>query len=91
MPHIIGQRRYARETYPEPKVPGAEGPPGPPGPPGPTSIFGQDYQRVDSSSQEIEDVNGANDIVFAGASKTFQIEIRKFSGPPPGATSIQDT
>lgn len=150
MAYIIGQRRYARETYPGPRPP--------------VSTFGLNYQRVDSpalfttgagmpsptafvikpgavlvtpvltgtykvtwhalvnasaanvnsatrlfnltdgvivgsspqrfkpssSSQEIEDVNGANDIVFAAASRTFQIEIRKFSGPPPGAVSIQD-
>ena len=152
MPYIIGQRRYARETYPVRLAPAIPNP------------FGQDYQRVDSanlfttgaglvsptvfvvkpgavlvtpvltgtykvtwhallntsaaninsdarlfnltdgvivgsspqrfkpssSSQEIEDVNGANDIVFAGVSRTFQIEIRKFSGPPPGGVSIQD-
>ncbi len=152
MAYIIGQRRYARETYP---IRLALATPNP---------FGQNYQRVDSaslfttgagmpsptafvikpgavlvtpvltgtykvawhalvnssaanvnsatrlfnltdgvivgsspqrfkpssSSQEIEDVNGANDIVFAAVSRTFQIEIRKFSGPPPGAVSIQD-
>jgi len=152
MPHIIGQRRYARETYPVRLALAAPNP------------FGLDYQRVDSanlfttgagmpsptafvikpgavlvtpaltgtykvawhalvnasagnvnaaarlfnltdgvivgsspqrfkpssSSQEIEDFNGANNIVFAGVSRTFQIEIRKFSGPPPGAVSIQD-
>ena len=152
MAYIIGQRRYARETYPVRLAPAIPNP------------FGQDYQRVDSpalfttgagmpappafvikpgavlvtpvltgtykviwhalmstsaantnsatrlfnltdgvivgsspqrfepssSSQEIEDVNGANDIAFAGVSRTFQIEVQKFSGPPPGAVSIQD-
>lgn len=55
-------------------------------------IVGSSPQRFEpsSSSQEIEDVNGGNNITFVGAAKTFQIEIRKFSGPPPSAVSIQD-
>lgn len=55
-------------------------------------IVGSSPQRFEpsSSSQEIEDVNGANNVVFTGAAKTFQIEVRKFSGPNPGAVGIQD-
>lgn len=55
-------------------------------------IVGSSPQRFEpsSSAQEIEDINGDNDIAFAGVSRTFQIEIRKFSGPLPGAVDIQD-
>lgn len=55
-------------------------------------VVGSSPQRFEpsSSSQEIEDVNGANTVVFAGAPKTFQLEVRKFSGPNPGAVSVQD-
>jgi len=54
-------------------------------------IVGASPQRFEptSSSAEIEDMNGDDDIVFAGASKTFQIEARKFSGPNPSAVTIQ--
>lgn len=41
-----------------------------------------------SSSTELEDLNDEQEIVFTGASKTFQIEVRKFAGPNPGAVAL---
>ena len=37
-----------------------------------------------SSSDEVEDMSKSALVIFGGAPKTFEIEVRKFSGPTPG-------
>jgi hypothetical protein len=41
-----------------------------------------------SSSGEMEDMGASELIAFAGVSRTFQIEVRKVAGPPPGSTTV---
>jgi hypothetical protein len=43
-----------------------------------------------SSSNEHEDFNDASDILFVGASKTFEVQLRKFSGPTPASVTSND-
>lgn len=55
-------------------------------------IVGTTPQRFQppSGSDEVEDMNGAENIAFAGVSKTFEIQVRKFDGPNPGSISCQE-
>jgi hypothetical protein len=42
-----------------------------------------------SSSDEMEDMSASRDILFTGASKTFELQVSKLAGPNPTSMTIQ--
>jgi hypothetical protein len=54
---------------------------------GATQFYGP---STSAGSAGREDMNGTNDVVFAGAPKQFDVQINKQAGPPPGSGNIRD-